>query len=90
MQIWRKFEFRGRDPHDNPFVDFGFVEVDEMRFGLTSHMLRQPLWVGSVHEVLPSFKRYYEARGFTNLRYKVLWDETGPVDTPFEAGWEHF
>jgi hypothetical protein len=90
MQIWRKFEFRGRDPRGNPFVDFGFVEVDEMRFGLTSHMLRRPLWVGSVDEVLPSFKRYYEARGFTNLRYKVLWDETGPVDTPFEAGWEHF
>jgi len=88
MKIWGKFEFRGRDPHDNPVVDFGFVEVDGGRFGLTSHMLRQPSWVGSADEVLPSFKRYYQARGFTNLRYKVLWDESGPVDTPFEEGWK--
>ena len=72
MKVWRKFEFRGRDPNANPFVDFGFVEAEGTRFALTSHMLREPLWVGGANEVLPSFKRYYEASGFTSLRYKVL------------------
>jgi hypothetical protein len=27
MALWRTFECRGRDPNDNPFGDFGFVEV---------------------------------------------------------------
>ena len=39
MNLWRTFEFRGRDPNDNPFVDFGFVEVEEERLALSSHML---------------------------------------------------
>ncbi len=87
MKIWRKFEFRGRDANHNPFVDFGFVDVDGDRLALTSHMLREPLWVDHEAVVLSRFKQYYEARGFTHLRYKVLWDENGPVDTPFEEGW---
>ena len=41
MNLWRKFEFRGRDLNRNPFVDFGFVEVKEQRLALTSHMLRR-------------------------------------------------
>jgi hypothetical protein len=89
MTIWRKFEFRGRDANDNPFVDFGFAEVEAGRLALSSHMLRQHFWVEGEAEVLPRFKQYYEARGFTSLRYKVLWDENGPVDTPFEEGWQH-
>jgi hypothetical protein len=88
MKIWRKFEFRGVDPNDNPFVDFGFVEVREARLALSSHMLRQPLWVDSVAQVIPTFKRYYEAQGFSNLRYKVLWKEDGPIDVPFDEGWQ--
>jgi len=87
MQIWRKFEFRGRDPNHNPFVDFGFVEVAGARFALTSHMLHEPLWVEGETSVLRTFKAYYAGKGFSNLRYKVLWDEGGPVDTPFEEGW---
>jgi hypothetical protein len=35
MHLWRTFEFRGRDLNDNPFVDFGFVEVKEDRLALT-------------------------------------------------------
>jgi hypothetical protein len=88
MQIWRKFEFRGRDPNHNPFVDFGFVTAEEGRLGLSSHLLHEPLWVESARRVLPTFKHYYETQGFSNLRYKVLWTEAGPVDSPFEAGWE--
>jgi hypothetical protein len=88
MDIWRKFEFRGRDPNHNPFVDFGFVKVGEARLALSSHMLREPLWVESELLVIPTFKRYYEAQGFSNLRYKVLWTEGGPVDVPFDEGWQ--
>jgi hypothetical protein len=88
MQVWRSFEFRGRDRHGNAFVDFGFVAVEEQRLALTSHMLRQPLWVGDPEQVLPTFKNYYEAAGFAQLRYKILWQEGSPVDTPFAEGWE--
>jgi hypothetical protein len=88
MTIWRKFEFRGRDPNQNPFVDFGFVESEEGRWALSSHMLREPLWVGCEKHVIPTFKRYYEAQGFSQLRYKVLWREGGPVDPPLVEGWE--
>ena len=56
MKIWQKFEFRERDPNDNPFVDFGFVEVEGSRFALTSHMLREPLWAEDEDMVLPAFK----------------------------------
>ena len=89
MNIWRKFEFRGRDVNGHPFVDFGVVEIEGDRLALTSHILREPLWVDNEAVVLPRFSRYYEARGFTHLRYKVLWDENGPVDTAFEEGWAH-
>jgi hypothetical protein len=88
MNPWRTFEFRGRDPNDNPFVDFGFVEVKGERLALSSHMLREPLWVDSEQRVMPTFKRYYEAQGFSKLRYKVLWREGAPVDAPFDEGWE--
>jgi hypothetical protein len=88
MNIWRKFEFRGRDRHQNPFVDFGFVEVEDGCLLLSSHMLREPLRVDRQKRVIPSFKRYYEAQGFSQLRYKVLWNEEGPVDTPSAQGWE--
>jgi hypothetical protein len=88
MNICCKFEFRGRDPNHNPFVDFGFVEVKEARLALSSHMLREPLWVDCQQHVIPTFKRYYETQGFSNLRYKVLWREGGPVDAPFDDGWE--
>lgn len=88
MNIWRKFEFRGRDLYHNPFVDFGFVEVQEAGLALSSHMLREPLWVDSETDVMPTFKHYYEAQGFSKLRYKVLWKEGGPVDAPFDEGWE--
>jgi len=88
MNRWRTFEFRGRDPNHNPFVDFGFVEVEGARLALSSHMLREPLWVDSERHVLPTFKRYYEAQGFSKLRFKVLWQEEEPVDTPFDEGWE--
>jgi hypothetical protein len=88
MNIWRKFEFRGRDANHNPFVDFGFVEVEGDRLALTSHMLRDPLWVAGEGDVIPAFKRYYEGEGFSDLRYKTLWAEEGPVDTPFEEGWQ--
>jgi len=89
MDLWRKFEFRGRDPQHNPFVDFAFVEIKGSQFGLTSHMLREPVWVEGEERVLPTLKQYYEGKGFSNLRYKVLWREDGPLDTPFEEGWEH-
>jgi hypothetical protein len=88
MNIWRRFEFRGRDPNHNPFVDFGFVEVKNERLVLSSHMLREPLWVDSETFVIPTFKHYYEAKGFSNLRYKVLWKEGRPVDAPFDEGWQ--
>jgi hypothetical protein len=88
MNIWCKFEFRGRDPNDNPFVDFGFVEVEEGCLALSSHMLRKPLRVDSKDHVIPTFKRYYEGQGFSKLRYKVLWKEGGPVDVPADEGWE--
>ena len=88
MNIWRKFEFRGRDANGNPCVDFGFVEVEGGRLALTSHMLREPLWVDGEDRVLATFKRYYEGQGFSHLRYKVLWQDGGPVDTPFEEGWQ--
>ncbi len=87
MKIWRKVEFRGRDALGNPFVDFGFIETDGPRFALTSHLLREPLWVGGEEEILPQFKRYFEMQGFADLRYKVLWDDNGPVDSRFEEGW---
>jgi hypothetical protein len=88
MNIWRTLEFRGRDRNDNPFVDFGFVEIKEERLALSSHMLREPLWVDRETHVMPTFKRYYEAKGFSSLRYKILWKEGGPIDTPFDEGWE--
>lgn len=88
MNVWRTYEVRGRDPNDNPFVDFGFVEVKEERLALSSHMLRQPLWVDSASQVVPTYKFYYEAQGFSKLRYKILWQEGGPVDTPVDEGWE--
>jgi len=88
MNIWRKFEFRGCDPNHNPFVDFGFVEVREERLALSSHMLREPLWVDSELYVISTFKRYYAEKGFSSLRYKVLWKEGGPVDVPFDEGWQ--
>jgi TonB family protein len=88
LNLWRAYEFRGLDPNHNPFVDFGFVEKEGARLALSSHMLHQPLWVDSAPHVVPTFKRYYEAQGFSNLRYKVLWQEEGPVDTPFNEGWE--
>jgi hypothetical protein len=88
MHIWRKFEFRGRDPNQNPFVDFGFVEVNEERLALTSHMLREPIWVDNELHIIPTFKRYYEAKGFSNLRHKLLWTEGRPIDTPFDEGWQ--
>jgi len=83
MHLWRTFEFRGRDLNGNPFVDFGFVEVKEQRLALTSHMLHQPLWVDGTPDVVPTFKRYYEAQGVSKLRCKVLWQEGGTVDVPF-------
>jgi hypothetical protein len=88
MQLWRSIEFRGRDRNGNPFVDFGFVALEGQRLALTSHMLRQPLWVDDPEQVLPMFKNYYEAAGFSKLRYKILWQEGGPVDAPFAEGWE--
>ena len=88
MTIWRKFEFRGRDVNDNPFVDFGFVAIDRARSALTSHLLREPLWVQAQDEVIPAFKGYYEGLGFSKLRYKILWDEGGPLDTPSDTGWQ--
>jgi hypothetical protein len=88
MNIWRKFEFRGRDPNHNLFVDFGFVEVGADRLTLSSHMLHEPLCADSEGQVIPTFKRYYEAKGFSNLRYKVLWRDGGPVDVPFDEGWQ--
>jgi len=88
MPLWRTFEFRGRDPHNNPFVDFGFVAVEGARLALSSHLLREPLLVDSESQVMSTFKRYYEAQGFSKLRYKVLWREGAPVDAPFEEGWE--
>ena len=88
MVLWRTFEFRGRDPNDNPFVDFGFVEAGEKGLALSSHLLREPLRVANAPQVIPAFKGYYEAQGFSKLRYKVLWEDGEPVDTPFDAGWE--
>jgi hypothetical protein len=88
MNSWRRFEFRGRDPNGNPFVDFGFVEVENARLALSSHMLHEPLWVDCETFVIPTFKRYYEAQGFSNLRCKVLWKEGRPVDVPFDEGWQ--
>ena len=52
MTLWRTYEFRGRDPNDNPFVDFGFVEVKATGLALTSHMLRQPLGVDGAAGVM--------------------------------------
>ena len=89
MTLWRTFEFRGRDPNNNPFVDFGFVTVEGTRLALSSHLLREPLWVDHEPQVKPTFKRYFEALGFSKLRYKVLWQEGAPVDAPFEEGWEN-
>jgi hypothetical protein len=87
MTLWRALEFRGRDPNDNPFVDFAFVEARGGRLALSSHMLREPLWVDEAPQVVPTFKRYYEAQGFSKLRCKVLWQDGGPVDAPFDEGW---
>jgi hypothetical protein len=88
MLIWRKFEFRGRDVNGNPFVDFGFVEVAGEQLILTSHLLREPLRVDGEACVMPAFKHSYEGRGFSSLRYKILWQDGGPVDTPFHEGWQ--
>jgi hypothetical protein len=88
MNLRRTIEFRGRDPYDNPFVDFGFVERQGEQLALSSHMLREPLRVDSEPQVMAAFKRYYEAQGFSKLRYKMLWQEGVPVDTPFDEGWE--
>ena len=85
--IWRKFEFRGRDANGNPFVDFGFVESVGEQLLLSSHLLREPLRVDGEDRVMPAFKHFYAGRGFSNLRYKVLWENGGPVDTPFHEGW---
>jgi hypothetical protein len=86
-KIWRKFEFRGRDPNRHPFLDFGFVGREGSQLTLTSHMLREPLQVEGAESVLPAFQQFYEGKGVSDLRYKVLWDDDGPVDTPFEEGW---
>lgn len=86
-KIWRKLEFRGQDSNRNPFVDFGFVEREGSQFTLTSHMLCEPLQVEGAERVLAAFQQYYEGKGVSDLRYKVLWDDAGPVDTPFEEGW---
>ena len=75
-------------PNHNPFVDFGLVEEEGTRLALSSHMLRQPLWVNGAPQVMPTFKRYYEAQGFSKRRSKVLWHGGRPVDTPFDEGWE--
>lgn len=88
MTIWRKYEFRGRDANTNPFVDFGFVVSEGARLGLTSHLLRNPLWVDAAEQVIPTFRGYFEGQGCAKLRYKVLWEEGGPVDTPFDIGWQ--
>jgi hypothetical protein len=88
LHPWRTYEFRGRDCHENPFVDFGFVEVKGADLGLSSHMLQETLWVDSASCVIPTFKRYYEAQGISKLRYKVLWQDGRPVDLPFAEGWE--
>jgi hypothetical protein len=85
---WRSYEFRGRDRHGNPFVDFGFVEVKGARLALSSHMLREVLWVNCASCVIPTFKRYYEAQGISKLRCKVLRQDGRPVDLPFAEGWE--
>ena len=87
MNIWRKLEFRGRDVNGNPFVDFGFVEVVGEQLLLSSHLLREPLWVDGEDRVIPAFKHFYAGRGFSHLRYKVLWENGSPVDTPFHEGW---
>lgn len=88
MNLWRTIEFRGRDQYDNPFVDFGFVELEGERLVLSSHMLREPLRVDSEPQAMATFKRYYEAQGVSKLRYKILWQAGVPVDTPFDEGWE--
>jgi hypothetical protein len=88
MTPWRRFEFRGRDVSDNPFVDFGFVVSDGGRFGLSSHLLRDPLWVDDAEQIIPAFRGYFTEQGFAKLRYKVLWEKGAPVDTPFEVGWQ--
>jgi hypothetical protein len=87
MKIWRKLEFRGRDANGNPFVDFGFIEVAGEQLILTSHLLREPLRVNGEECVIPAFKHFYAGWGVSNLRYKVLWEKGGPVDTPFHEGW---
>jgi hypothetical protein len=87
MTIWRKLEFRGRDVNGNPFVDFGFVEIAGGQLILSSHLLREPLRVDGEDRVIPAFKHFYAEQGFSNLRYKVLWENGGPVDTPFHEGW---
>lgn len=88
MTIWRKYEFRGRDANGNPFVDFGFVVSDGARLALSSHLLRDPLWVDAAEQVIPTFKGYFEGQRFARLRYKVLWEGGGPVDTPWDEGWQ--
>lgn len=88
MNIWLKLEFRGRDPYHNPFVDFGFVEVKDGQLVVSSHLLRQPLWVDCEKRIIPTFRHYYEARGFSQLRYKVLWTAGAPVDTAVDEGWK--
>lgn len=88
MKIWRKLEFRGRDVNGNPCVDFGFVEVDGEQLILTSHLLREPLRVEGEECVMSAFKHFYAGRGFSHLRYKVLWEDGSPLDTPFHEGWQ--
>ena len=88
MNLWRTIEFRGSDPYDNPFVDFGFVKLEGERLALSSHMLREPLWVDGEQQVMATFKCYYQAQGCSKLRYKILWQEGVPIDTPFAEGWE--
>ncbi len=88
MTIWRKLESRGRDVNDNPFVDFGFVAIERAQLSLTSHLLRQALWVEAQDEGIPAFKGYYEGLGFSMLRYKILWDDGGPLDTASDVGWQ--
>jgi hypothetical protein len=42
----------GRDPHANPFVDVGFVDVEGARLARSRHRFLEPLWVDSAPQAL--------------------------------------
>jgi hypothetical protein len=86
MHLGRTCEFRGLEPNPNPFVGFGLVEAEGTRLALSSHMLRQPLWVDGAPQAVPTLKPYYEAQGFSKRRYKVFWHEGGPMTPPLMRG----